>query len=57
MAKKGNRIIVGLRCSDCNRTNYVSERNRINTPDKLELKKYCRQCKKRTTHKEVKKLK
>ncbi len=57
MAKKGNRIIVGLRCTECGRLNYVSERNRINTNQKLELKKYCPQCKKHTLHKEVKKLK
>jgi large subunit ribosomal protein L33 len=29
-------------------------KNKKNTPDKLELKKYCRFCKKHTTHTETK---
>ncbi len=57
MAKKGNRIIVGLKCKDCGRFNYVTERNRINRPEKLALKKYCRDCHRHTMHVEVKKLK
>jgi len=35
----------------------VTTRNKINTPEKLELKKYCRYCRKRTAHKETEKLK
>jgi len=55
--KKGNRILVGLQCPDCGRRNYVTERNKVNTPDKLALKKFCNQCRKKIEHKEVQKLK
>lgn len=55
--KKGPRVIVGLLCSVCNHMNYVTERNKNNTPEKLKLKKYCRNCKKKTEHKETQKLK
>ncbi|MCD6226097.1 50S ribosomal protein L33 [bacterium] len=57
MAKRGNRLIIGLVCSVCGQVNYITERNKVNTPDKLVLKKYCPHCKKRTEHKETQKLK
>lgn len=57
MAKKGAREIVGLICKDCGRQNYVTERNKVNMEKKLELKKWCKQCKKITLHKETTKLK
>ncbi|MFH1601522.1 MAG: 50S ribosomal protein L33 [Candidatus Shapirobacteria bacterium] len=57
MAKKGNRLILGLVCSVCNSFNYITERNKINTTEKLKISKYCRKCKKRTEHKETQKLK
>jgi large subunit ribosomal protein L33 len=57
MAKKGARILVGLVCKTCNNRNYISERNKVNTEEKLALVKYCKNCKKRTDHKEVAKLK
>lgn len=57
MAKKGARQILGLICTVCKSQNYISERNKTNTPEKLELKKYCRKCRKHTPHKETSKLK
>lgn len=58
MAKKGDhRATLGLVCSVCKNRNYLTERNKINTPDKLVLKKFCRHCRKRTDHKETDKLK
>lgn len=56
MAKKGARIKIGLICSSCKKQNYVTEKNKLTTVDKLELKKYCPKCRKRTPHKEKKKL-
>ncbi len=56
MAKKGARILVGLVCEICNKQNYVTEKNKINTTEGLKIKKYCNQCKKHTLHKEKKKL-
>lgn len=58
MAKKGDhRATLGLVCSVCKNRNYLTERNKLNTPDKLVLKKFCRHCRKRTDHKETDKLK
>lgn len=55
--KKGPRHILGLKCTVCGKFNYITERNRNNTGDKLELSKYCKTCRKHTLHKEMKKLK
>lgn len=56
MAKKEQRILVGLVCTVCKSQNYVTRRNKINTTEKLALAKYCRTCKKHTPHKEMGKL-
>lgn len=55
--KKGARVIVGLQCTKCKNRNYITERNKVNTEEKLKLLKYCRHCRIRTDHKEVSKLK
>ena len=53
--KKGEkRLAVILACSECKNRNYWTSRNRINTPNKLELNKYCKFCRKITSHKETK---
>lgn len=57
MAKKGARILLALICSECNEQNYITEKNKTNTENKLELKKYCKKCRKVTLHKERSKLK
>lgn len=58
MAKKSDhRIVLGLECTVCGRRNYLTTRNKLNTPDKMRPLKFCKQCKKRTEHKEVEKLK
>lgn len=54
--KKGARINVGLACSVCKTQAYVTERNKTNTVEKLELMKFCRVCNASTLHKEMKKL-
>lgn len=56
MAKKGGRILIGLVCEECKQVNYVTEKNKINTPSSLKLKKYCPKCRQRTIHIEKKKL-
>lgn len=55
MAKRSKRVTLNLECSDCKTQNYVTEKNKINTPDRIELKKFCKNCRKVTDHKEVKK--
>jgi len=62
MAKKskGNRLQVILECTEHKATGlpgtsrYISTKNRKNTPDRLELKKYNATLKKYTIHKEIK---
>ena len=42
MAKKGDkRKIIGLICEACGQRHYYSTKNTMNTPDKIELNKYC----------------
>ncbi|GMR04763.1 MAG: 50S ribosomal protein L33 [Thermodesulfobacteriota bacterium] len=48
------RNIITLACTDCKRRNYSTTKNKKTTPDRLELKKYCKFCKKHTVHKETK---
>ncbi len=57
MAKGEHRITVGLTCSVCKNRNYLTQRNKLNTEEKLVLKKYCRHCRKKTDHRETEKLK
>jgi len=45
--------LVKMRCSVCKRFNYYTRRKK-NQEKKLELKKYCKWCKKHTLHKEAK---
>ncbi|GIX44056.1 MAG: 50S ribosomal protein L33 [Candidatus Hydrogenedentota bacterium] len=48
------RDIITLACSECDRRNYTTTRNKKKQQNKLELKKYCRHCRKHTLHKETK---
>lgn len=59
MAKKktGAVLKLGLTCTVCKTRGYITSRNKINTPDKLKLKKFCKKCRKVQEHKEVEKLK
>lgn len=54
---KGSREVVALVCTECNSQNYVTTRNKANIEGKLKIKKYCKNCGKRTPHKETSKLK
>ena len=60
MAKKGNRIHVILECTEHKESGqpgtsrYISTKNRQNTPDRLEIKKYNPILKRYTIHKEIK---
>ncbi len=53
MAKKANRIIITLACTQCKERNYTTEKNKINDPGRLELRKYCPRCRTHTLHREV----
>ena len=60
MAKRGNRIQVILECTEQKDTTvpgmsrYITTKNRRNTPERLEFKKYNPFLKKYTVHKEIK---
>ena len=48
------RDIITLQCTECKRRNYTTTKNKRRTPDRLELRKYCRFCRTHTPHREVK---
>lgn len=60
MAKKGNRVQVILECTEHKdsgmpgTSRYITTKNRKNTPDRIELKKYNPVLRKNTLHKEIK---
>ena len=54
MAAKGAREPITLECTECKRRNYMTEKNKKNNTDRLEVVKFCKFCNKRTTHKETK---
>jgi large subunit ribosomal protein L33 len=53
MARGDVRIAVTLACEDCKRRNYQTNKSRRNSPDRIELRKYCRWCGHHTAHKET----
>jgi len=60
MAKKGNRIQVILECTEHKASGlpgmsrHITTKNRKNTTERIELKKYNPVMKKHTLHKEIK---
>jgi large subunit ribosomal protein L33 len=48
------REIITMACTQCKRRNYSTTKNRRNTTERIELKKYCKFCKDHTVHKETK---
>ena len=60
MAKKGNRVQVILECTEHKQTGragtsrYITTKNKKNSPERLEIKKFNPILKKMTVHKEIK---
>jgi len=46
--------LIKFECTVCHRLNYFSQKNKKNVKERLQLKKYCRSCRKHTLHKETK---
>jgi len=46
--------IITFECTQCKNRNYSSTKNKKKNPDKLELSKFCSNCRKHTLHKEIK---
>ena len=53
MAAAGVRVKITLACTECKQRNYNTMKNKRNNPDRIEMSKYCRFCKKHTAHKET----
>ena len=60
MAKKGNRVQVILECTEqkesgvAGMSRYITTKNKKNTPDSLERRKYNPYLKRVTVHREIK---
>ena len=48
------RVKITLACTECKQRNYDTKKNKKNDPDRLEMNKFCRFCRKHTLHKETK---
>ncbi len=44
---------ITLACTECKERNYITKKNRRNTPDRLEMKKFCPRDNKHTLHRET----
>lgn len=60
---KGTRLIITIECTECRKSDskhsggisrYITTKNRRNTSERIELKKFCRYCNKHQIHKEIK---
>ena len=60
MAKAVARMQIYIECTTCRTSGtpgvsrYTTSKNRRNTPDRIEIKKYCPFERRRTVHREVK---
>jgi len=54
MAKKADRIIITLACTECKERNYTSSKNKRNDPARLEINKFCPRCRVHRQHRETK---
>ncbi len=58
MAKKGNRIIITLECTEAAKegkpaSRYTTTKNKVNTTGRMEIKKYNPFLRRHTIHKET----
>jgi len=45
---------IKMQCQTCKRINYFTKKSKGMLEEKLELKKFCKWCRKHTAHKEMK---
>lgn len=48
------RVKVTLACTECKQRNYSTKKNKKNDPDRIEMNKHCKFCRKHTLHRETK---
>ena len=58
MAKKGSRVIITVECTEARKegkpaSRYSTTKNKMNTTERLEIKKYNPHLRRHTVHKEV----
>jgi len=46
---------IRFECTECNRINYTGTKDKKKKPDRIELNKYCKFCRKHVLHRELKK--
>jgi large subunit ribosomal protein L33 len=44
---------ITLACETCKRRNYVTSKNKTNTRERIELRKFCKWCRETKSHKET----
>ena len=49
-----SRVKITLACTECKQRNYITKKNKKNDPDRIEINKYYKFCRKHTPHKETK---
>jgi large subunit ribosomal protein L33 len=54
MAKKADRMLITLACTKCKSRTYLTEKNKRNDSERMELSKYCPRCRTHTPHREAK---
>lgn len=53
MAATDVRPKITLACQECKNRNYITRKNRRNTPDRLSIKKFCSTCRTHNEHRET----
>ena len=53
MAATDVRPKITMACQECKHRNYITRKNRRNDPDRLDLKKFCPNCRTHTAHRET----
>jgi large subunit ribosomal protein L33 len=53
MARGDVRIAITLACEECKHRNYQTNKSKRNNPDRIGMRKYCRWCRKHTSHRET----
>lgn len=53
MAKKADRAMITLACTECRERNYSSQKNKRNDTARIELKKFCPRCRVQQLHRET----
>jgi large subunit ribosomal protein L33 len=53
MAKKEDRQVIYMACTECRQRNYATQKNKRNDADRIELKKFCPKCRVHQLHREA----